>query len=92
MNGRFQIRLTMDSKSSVSSYTLTGLEVSSLTGKMFYYLSEVYTQERMPVSTNNMIKEEDLAKWPYLGGVGIPHIQAEVELLIGTNTSKMLEP
>ena len=56
----------MDSKASVSSYILTGLEISSLTGKWYYDLLEVYTQKRMPVSTNNIIKKEDLTKWPYL--------------------------
>lgn len=44
------------------------------------------------MSTNNIMKEEELAKWPYLKGAVIPHIQAEVELLIGTNASKLLEP
>lgn len=80
----------MSSAASVSSYKLTSLEGSALTGKQFYGLLEVYTQKKMPVSTD-MIKEEELAKWPYLDGVSIPHIQA-VELLIGTNASKMLEP
>ncbi|KAL7840982.1 hypothetical protein SRHO_G00246730 [Serrasalmus rhombeus] len=46
----------------------------------------------MPVSTANIIQRKDLAKWPYLDGISIPHIQADVELLIGTNASKLLEP
>lgn len=37
-------------------------------------------------------EEEELLKWPYLDGVCGPHIQADVELLIGTNASKLLEP
>lgn len=84
--------LTMGPKSSVSSYMLADLEISSLNDKQFYNLPMVYTQKRMPVSTHNIIKEEELAKWPYLDGVSIPHIQADVELLIGTNASKLLEP
>ena len=83
---------TMGSSSSVSSYRLTGLEIASLTGKQFYDLPEVYTQKRMPVGTDNIIKEEELANWPYLDGVDIPRIQADVELLMGTTASKMLEP
>lgn len=92
MNGRkAQISLrTMGSRVSVSSYRLTGLEISNLIGKQFYDLPEVYTQKRMPVSTDNIIKEEELAKWPYRDGVDVPRIQAD--LLIGTNASKMLEP
>lgn len=73
--------------------SLEGLEVSGLNGKQFYGLPEVYTWKRTPVThTDNIITENELAKWPYLDGVHIPHIQAEVELLIGTNDSKMLEP
>lgn len=84
--------LTMGPKTSVPSYIVTDLEVASLTGDQFYELPKVYTQKRMPVSRNNIIKEEELSKWPYLEGVVIPHIEAEVELLIGTNASKLLEP
>lgn len=85
MNGRkTQISLrVMGPRASVSSYRVTGLEISSLTGNQFYDLTEVYTQKRMPVNTKNIIKEEELAKWPYLDGVDIPRIQADVELLIG---------
>ncbi|KAJ8385113.1 hypothetical protein AAFF_G00192540 [Aldrovandia affinis] len=82
----------MGPKVSVPSRMLSGLEISSLTGKQFYGLPKVYTQKRMPVEKNNIIKEEELAKWPYLDGVSVPHIQAEVELLIGTNASNLLEP
>ena len=83
---------TMGPSTSVFSYRLKGLEISSLTGKHYYDLPEVYTQKMMPVNTDNIIKEEELAKWPYLDGVSIPRIQANVELLIGTNASKLLEP
>ncbi|KAK0145450.1 hypothetical protein N1851_015638 [Merluccius polli] len=82
----------MGPSTSVSSYRLRGLEISSLTGKHYYDLPEVYTQKMMPVNIDNIIKEEELAKWPYLDGVNIPRIQANVELLIGTNASKLLEP
>lgn len=46
----------------------------------------------MPVGPANIITTETLKKWPYLNNVDIPEIHAEVELLIGTNASKLLEP
>lgn len=46
----------------------------------------------MPVPTCNIISDEELAKWPYLNGIHIPYIQANVDLLIGTNASKLMEP
>lgn len=67
------------------------LEISSLNGKRYYSLPNVYTQKTMLVSTTNIIKKENL-KWSYLDHIAIPEIHAEVELLIGTNTSKLLEP
>ncbi|XP_062420786.1 BICD family-like cargo adapter 1 [Pungitius pungitius] len=83
---------TMGNQRSVSSSILTGLEVSSLYNDIFYSLPEVFTQEKMPVSKDNMVTEEDLDKWPYLKGVKIPHIPADVDLLIGANASKVMEP
>lgn len=82
----------MDNQRSVSSSILTGLEVSSLDNDIFYSLPEVFTQEKMPVSKDNIITEGDLKKWLYLKGVKIPQIPADVDLLIGANASKVMEP
>lgn len=46
----------------------------------------------MPVSTDNIIKAEQLAKWLYLDSVDFPCIQTDMELLIGINASNLLEP
>jgi len=43
----------------------------------------------MLLSTNNIIPEEELSKWTHLKGVDI---NADVDLLIGTNASKLMEP
>ena len=48
--------------------------------------------KEMPVATANIISEKELRKWPYLEDVKIPHINADVDLLIGTNASKLMEP
>ena len=46
----------------------------------------------MPVTTDNMVTPEDLTKWPYLAKVNIPSLKANVDLLIGTNAPRLLEP
>ena len=46
----------------------------------------------MPVTKDDMVTSEDLIKWPSLSKVNMPSIQAEVDLLIGTNTPKFLDP
>ncbi|KAL7826249.1 hypothetical protein SRHO_G00339870 [Serrasalmus rhombeus] len=46
----------------------------------------------IPVSKENVISSKDLEKWPYLRNVDIKEIDADVELLIGVNTPKAMEP
>lgn len=51
------------------AYSLTGLEVPNLDSNNYYTLPEVFTQKEMPVAVDNMIRSEDLAKWPHLSKV-----------------------
>lgn len=46
----------------------------------------------MLVSADNIAAADDLAKWPYLAKLDIPRIKANVDLLIGSNAPKLLEP
>ena len=83
---------TMSQEKNVTSHLVTGLEISGLEKSDFIALPEIYTQKEMPVTKDNIIRKEDLSKWPYLNKVHIPVIDAEVELLIGTDAPKVLEP
>ncbi len=83
---------TMGQERVVPSTLLKGLEVSGLNGDTFYNLPEVLTQRKMPVTSDNIVTQEDIVKWPYLSEVQIPSIEANVDLLIGTNAPKLLEP
>lgn len=44
------------------------------------------------MNATNKIKTDFLRSWSYLDHIHIPEIPAEVELLIGTNASQLLEP
>lgn len=46
----------------------------------------------MPVTCDNIPRQEELSAWPYLNSVEIPVIDADVEFLIGTNVPKVMEP
>lgn len=83
---------TMGLNKAVSSSIVKGLEISDLSSKHFYNLPEVFTQKEMPVSPDNIIGEEELSKWPYLKDIQIPRIETNVDLLIGTKASKLMEP
>lgn len=82
----------MSQEKSVPSYVISGLEVSSLEENNFISLPEVYTQQSMPVDTCNIPTKKELSKWPYLSQVQLPRIPSKVELLIGSNSPKAIEP
>ena len=83
---------TMGQEKVVPAHALSGLEVSEVDSNNFYSLPEVFTQKEMPVTVENMITSKDLARWPYLSKVRIPNVKANVDLLIGTNAPRLLEP
>ncbi|KAL0178992.1 hypothetical protein M9458_024434, partial [Cirrhinus mrigala] len=83
---------TMGQEKVVSSNIVSGLEVASLDGDSFLELPKAYTQESMPVHKGNIPTERDIKRWSYLKTVQLPQIDAGIELLIGTNVPKALEP
>ena len=68
---------------SVHAYMVNGLEVSALNENNFIAL---------PVDIDSIPRTEEPSKWPYLSEVQIPKPNAEVELLIGNNVPKAIEP
>ena len=83
---------TLGQERSVDSFLLSGLEVSGLNEGNFLDLPEVYTQRTMPVSRRNIPTQQDLERWKYLKDIKVPRLEADVELLIGTNAPKLMEP
>ena len=76
----------------MATNVITGLEVSGLQDNAFITLPETYTQSRIPVTKSNIPNQRALSKWPYLRNVQIPTIKAGIDLLIGTNAPKAIEP
>ncbi|GAA6094348.1 uncharacterized protein LOC115787620 [Tachysurus ichikawai] len=83
---------TMGQEKVVPAYILSRLEVSAIDGSIFYQLPQTLPQKQMLVSSDNIVSKEELSKWPYLAKVKVPRIMANVDLLIGNNAPKMLEP
>ncbi|KAK7899043.1 hypothetical protein WMY93_019896 [Mugilogobius chulae] len=94
LNGRkLEILLrTMGQEKVVDSYMLADLEVAGLDSDNFCHLPEIFTQKNMPVHRGNIPHTKDLRRWPHLRQINIPEIDAEVDLLIGTNVPQALEP
>lgn len=76
----------------VNCNIVSGLEVAALEGNEFLELPGAYTQESMPVNKGNIPSERDIEPWPHLKHIHLPQIEEEIELLIGTNVPKALEP
>lgn len=83
---------TMNQVKPVTSHHISGLEISSLDKDYFIQISDVFTHKTMPVSQLNIPRQEDLTQWPYLKDIKIHEIDSGIDLLIGTNASKVLEP
>ncbi|KAL7883055.1 hypothetical protein SRHO_G00007130 [Serrasalmus rhombeus] len=83
---------TLGQERTVSTFSFKGLQISGLTQETFLDLPEVFTEKTMPVSRNNILIQEDLEEWAYLKDINIPSLEADVELLIGTNAQKLMEP
>lgn len=81
----------MSLKHHVEDSLLTDLEVSVIDSNNITNLPKVYTQKSIPVSAENIEKEEDIEKCPHLSEVRISIINAHVGFLIGSNMHKALE-
>lgn len=82
----------MSQEEPVSTYEITNLEVGDINGNNLISLPKVYTQDAIPVSKETIVSTVIVKKWPYLKDVEIKEIDAEVEVLIGVNIPKAMEP
>lgn len=83
---------TMGQEKAVVSHRIFGMEVSGLDETACVELPYVYTQRSIPVTTDNLVSQDDLKRWPYLKEVKLHHIDSDIGLLIGVNAPKALEP
>lgn len=83
---------TMGQEKPVTSLQIAGLEVAALDSDTFLKLPNAFTQKAIPVTHDNIPKQADIRKWPYLEEVDITPIDSSIGLLIGANAPKALEP
>ena len=57
-----------------------------------FELNSVFCRPNIPISVNDLAKQEDVDRWPHLRDVHIPSVDCSVELLIGNDNSYLLEP
>ena len=71
---------------------LTGLTISDLDENVFIELPALYTRPGIPVSKDDIPKQVDVDRWPYLSGVSLPDVEAGVGLLIASDVPMALDP
>ncbi|XP_053274597.1 uncharacterized protein LOC128436773 [Pleuronectes platessa] len=83
---------TMGQRKVVETSIVSGLEVTGLHGTDFCDLPCVYTQKTMPVHKGNIPHQNDINQWHHLKNIHLPELDCEIELLIGSDVPKALEP
>ena len=83
---------TMHGKGPPVQCSVVELEVFDLDNQNRAELSRVYSTPSLPVCSDCIGKQEDIERWPYQRDIVIPHINAEIGLLIGSDVPEILQP
>ena len=84
---------TMGRSEEVDSFIVKDLQISDLDENVVIPLHETLARPVMPVSKDEIPKQEDVERWPHLrGNVELTELDSQVELLIGANVSEALQP
>ena len=76
---------TMERENSKSDCRVVSLEVLDFDEENLFELPVVFTRPSLPVTTESAANQQDVEKWRYLSEVVIPNIDADVDLLIGSD-------
>ena len=83
---------TMHGEATPIECSVVELQISDLDGQNQIKISKVYSTPSLPIRKECIGKQEDVARWPYLDGITIPHIDADIGLLIGSDVPEILQP
>jgi hypothetical protein len=76
---------TMGMSHKLVTRRIDGLEIGNLNDGAFMELPPLYTKDKMPVSSQHIPRNEDIAHWKHLEGVVLPCIDSDIGILIGNN-------
>ena len=83
----------MGTSEEIDTLIVRDLEVSDLDENLVISLHGTLTRPAMPVAKHEIPTQEDVERWPHLRGyVNLPEVESQVELLIGANVPKALQP
>ena len=74
-------------------YVVSGLEISDLNGNNVISLPTIFSQEKLPVTSSDIVSVSDISNWPHLRDIPLQRISNDhVGLLIGVNVPRAMEP
>lgn len=88
-----QLSLTTIQSENVSTQcSVANLEIFDLSQRNLVDLPRVYSTQSLPVSISSISSQEDVNRWPHLKGIIIEKIDADIDLLIGSDVPQALQP
>ena len=82
----------MDNENVMSQSLVVSLEVCDLSRNNAIELPCVFSRVKLPVSKYDISCQSDVDRWAYLEGIQVPHINAEIDFLIGNDVPEVLQP
>ncbi|XP_028417945.1 uncharacterized protein LOC114542641 [Dendronephthya gigantea] len=83
---------TMQAENVPEHSTMVSLEILDLAGNSEINLPTVYSRPNLPIPKDAIGRQEDVNRWPYLTGIRINSIDADIGLLIGSDVPEALQP
>ena len=75
---KLQIQTLLEDQE-VNSQVLSDLEIMDLEGRTIIELPQVYTQDKMPLSLNDVITSEDIKQCPYLNHIKLNDMRKDAK-------------
>ena len=83
---------TIEKENSITKSSLVSLKLFDLEEENFVELPTVFSVKSLPVSAEDVPKQEDVDRWPHLHGIQVSELDVPVGLLVGNDNIKALEP
>ena len=83
---------TMHGENDLTDCSLVSLQISDLKKEKVLDLPMVFSRPNLPIAADAISTQEDVKRWPYLKGIDIQQINAEIGLLIGNDVPEALQP
>ena len=83
---------TIEKENSITKSSLVSLELFDLEEENLVKLPTVLSVKSLPVSAEDVPKQDDVDRWPHLHRIQVSELDVPVGLLVGNDNIKALEP